>query len=463
MSRCSGSMCKTSNHILSQTVNQTIAAIASASGSAGVGIIRISGPDARRILHTLVRRPNGGAFTNRKLLYGFVYDGDEIVDEVLAVYMKAPFTYTTEDIAEIHCHGGRVTLERVLRLSLKEGARLALPGEFTRRAFEAGRIDLTRAEAALSLIGAEGEAAAHMAAKALTGEASRFVGEARDKLTHIIAGLQASIDFPDEVDEQDEAQAITNNIAALIRELRAAISGDTGRITMNGFDVVLIGKPNGGKSSIINALTRRDVAIVHETPGTTRDTITATLDIGGVIVSITDTAGLREPHDPVEMIGVNRAIDKASRADLLLYVIDASDEPQPLDDAFMTSDAAHKAIVLNKIDLRRGAVVATTRLYGDVEVVETCAIDNNVGAVTDYIAGILRSEVREDAIITMARHVEAASRAIAHMEAALLNAAAMDAMLIELMDALTCLCEITGEAANESIIDRVFADFCVGK
>ncbi|MDR1569551.1 MAG: tRNA uridine-5-carboxymethylaminomethyl(34) synthesis GTPase MnmE [Oscillospiraceae bacterium] len=456
----------------------TIAAIATPPGSGGIAILRVSGSNAEAILRAIFRRPGGETaassdWESHRLYYGYVYNRGETIDEAMAVLMRSPRSYTREDVAELHVHGGAETARRALEAALAQGARVAEPGEFTRRAFESGRIDLAQAEATMRLIGASGEAAARSALRALAGGPSRFVKDAQSRLIELLARLGAAIDFPDEIEESGVSREIAAHIALLRRSLERECDPRAGRVLDEGLDIAIVGAPNAGKSSLLNALLNEERAIVHASPGTTRDVLTARLDISGLRVNLSDTAGLRETSDPVEMIGVTRAKARMDRADLTLLVIDAS-EPFSVDIqcAAASLPVGRRAVILNKSDLpARINPQEIAALAPDAACLSvSAATGDGLERVRELIAKFARALPLESASLTGARHVEAARRAaasLAEAEACLLDSsmggAAIDLATVDLNAALRALCEITGETADEAVIDAVFANFCVGK
>ena len=291
----------------------TIAAQATAAGEGGVAIVRVSGADCQRIISRVFRAKNGKPLENRVLTYGYVMEDGGVADEAMAVLMRAPHSYTREDVAEIHCHGSQALVGKILRLLMAAGARMAEPGEFTYRAFLNGRIDLAQAEGVMRMIRAGSERAMRSAVRQMEGGVSAFVRTAREEITSLLAAMAAAIDFPDEVEETQTAREVTAACKAIAAKLAAACDARAGRIEDEGLRVVLCGRPNAGKSSLLNALLGGERAIVTDIPGTTRDTLTEAVQIGGVRVLLTDTAGLRETGDAVERIGVERAKKRSRR------------------------------------------------------------------------------------------------------------------------------------------------------
>ena len=437
----------------------TICAIATAQGEGGIAIVRASGDDARRIFAECFRPAVQGEIRSHRMMYGWAVDENgEGMDEVMAVYLAGPRTYTREDMFEIQCHGGTICAKNVLSRILACGARIAAPGEFTRRAFMNGRIDLSKAEAVMSLIGANSEAAARASMRQLEGGVSGFVRKTAEMLKENMALIEACTDFPDEVEEADAAQKVLLGVQDVISEIEKRCDDRGARLIREGASIVLAGRPNVGKSSLMNAILNQERAIVTSIPGTTRDVLTERVRIGGVYCELSDTAGRRATEDPVEKIGVDRAERAAEQADILLIVIDGSQELTDEDRRLLDMQDGRSIVIVNKCDLP-----AATRIEGALE------ISANSGEGVDELMRRMEQRIQVggmDDKMTEERHLQLAGRALdslRHAVASIEAGMALDLAEIDLRAALEALSEITGEDASEEVIDRVFKNFCVGK
>ena len=440
----------------------TIVAVATPPGEGGIGILRISGPRAEEIL-TQIFRPagsSGGAWESHRMVYGFLRDGGETVDEGMAVLMRGPRSYTREDVAEIQLHGGSYVLNRGVELCLERGARMAAPGEFTRRAFLNGRIDLSRAEAVMSLISARGEQEHRAAVRELQGGVTAFVRGAADRLYEIQAGLAACVDYPEEISEEEGAAEMIPRLERLISTLREAVQERSSRLLHQGLRAALAGRPNVGKSSLLNALLGEDKAIVTPIPGTTRDLVTGEMTLDGIRVTLTDTAGVRETLDEVEILGVERSRKAMEEADAVLLVLDGSEPLQPEDRALMEHLPENAAIVVNKQDLPQRIQLPET----ERTVIHCSAREpESLGAVKAYLRRF--TTLSDRMTLTQPRHLDALKRAIAFLESALETARTLppDLAATDLQSAQAALGEITGDQVDEKLLDTVFERFCVGK
>ena len=451
--------------------NDTIAAIATAAAPAGLGVVRLSGPEAAAIADCVFRAVSGrpvAALKGYAAAFGHVFDADGEVDEAVALRFRAPRSYTGEEVVELSVHGGEYLLKRLLRAVLDAGARLAQPGEFTRRAFEHGKLDLTAAESVMDLVGAQGEQAHRAALAAREGATFAAVTAVKDILTTAAADLAAWADFPDEDVPAVDPAALEGTLAEAAGALERLIAtADAGRLLHQGADVVLAGKPNVGKSTILNRLARCDRAIVTDIPGTTRDALETPLLIGGIPVRLTDTAGLRDTDDPVESLGVARAKSRLEGAQLVLAVLDRSRPLDEEDAALFAAFAGRKTLwLINKTDLPAAweesalpAGLSTFALSAKKDAPEALEAALQAALLPqgiDPAAGLLANERQLDCARQAARDLDAA-------RTALRQGVTLDAVSVCLEDALGALAALTGERVSEAVIEDVFRRFCVGK
>jgi tRNA modification GTPase len=477
----------------SHSDSDTIAAIATPPGVGGIGIVRLSGPRAFAIGSLLFKGSGKSGKVpsppaSHLLTHGYVVDpaDGERIDEVLAVFMRAPLTYTREDVVEFQAHGGPLILRRMLELTLAAGARGARPGEMTLRAFLHGRLDLAQAEAVMALIGAESEAGRRQALLQLQGELSQRIQRARAAAMGALAHIEASIDFPEEEVPPPEAALLAQLIGEAALEVARLLEGaERGRIAREGLRVAIVGRPNVGKSSLLNALLGTPRAIVTSISGTTRDTIEERANIGGMLVQLVDTAGLTPSVDPIESIGVERSRAAARAADLLLLVLDSSLPLQDLDEAAAielrelsalgsTSEGgAGPAVllVLNKSDLPQVVDERQAQaLWPGARIVSSSTLSSDgIVAVQQAIVALALGEegaLGGESLVASTRHADALRRAALHLEAATQTLAGdlpLDFVSIDLRAALEALGEITGETATGDLLDRIFSEFCIGK
>lgn len=454
----------------------TIAAIATAPGEGGVGIIRISGSEAADVgsrVFRMKRCPSFRAAEPWRMYYGHVVDGTRAVDEGLGVYMKGPHSYTGEDVVELQIHGSMEALRETLTLVLEAGAVLADRGEFTKRAFLNGRIDLTQAEAVMDIITARGSAALTQAESHLSGALSRYVHGVRDQLKDLITKLEVTIDYPEEDIEdltRDEIQSGLRAIKGPMEELLAR--SERGRIIREGLRTAIVGRPNAGKSSLLNALLQEDRAIVTDIPGTTRDTIEESIRIGGVPLVLMDTAGLRHTDNQVEKIGIERTKQSMQRADLILAVLDGSRPMTDEDRQLLASIRGRQAIViLNKYDLPQEISEDAVRaLAGDVPVISLSAqYGSGLSDLEEALSRLTESQDAESGralFLTNLRHVELVRKALLAVERAL-SACGLgmpaDCIAVDLTESWHTLGEITGDTVDDELIASIFRNFCVGK
>ena len=446
----------------------TIAAIATAPGMGGIGIVRISGPEAEKILKTLFR-PAGvrtcEEWESHRLMYGRIADRDQILDECMAVIMRAPKSYTREDVAEIQSHGGTQVLQSILASVLKNGARLAEPGEFTRRAFLNGRIDLSRAEAVMSLISARGEQEQKAAVRQMNGGTAEFIRKASDRLYHLQAGLAACIDYPEEISDEEGAGMLRQGLSELTETLNNAMDERSARLIHDGMQVTLFGTPNAGKSSLLNALIGQEKAIVTDIPGTTRDTVEGEMILDGIRVHLTDTAGMRNTDDPIERIGVERSEKARQNADAVMLILDGSRDLTGEEQRWILQLHETDAVIVNKSDLPQKTTEETVRmLRPGIRCMTVSALESrSLQPIREYLRK--NAEVRDQLAVTQPRHLDAVKRAVIHLEDAMrtLEEWTPDVAATDLQAAQNALSEITGDRPDEKLLDAVFSSFCVGK
>ena len=457
-------------------MKDTIAAIASGLTASGIGIVRISGPEAFVVLERIFRfadnRKKMSEMKPNTIHYGFIYDENEKLDEVLVMLMRAPHTYTAEDTAEIDCHGGIYVMQRILSLVLRNGARLAEPGEFTKRAFLNGRIDLTEAEAVMDVIASGSDDALKSSLLQLGGSVRRVIEDARERIISEAAFIEAALDDPEHMDLDGYPEALYERMRALKEELLAfAGTFDQGKILREGIATVILGKPNAGKSSLLNCLTGEERAIVTEIAGTTRDTLEENVRLGGMMLRIADTAGIRSTDDVIEKIGVERALRKAEHADLILALFDSSLPLTGEDEEILRFIEHKKALVLlNKTDLAPVTTAAELSARVHKPVIEISAkkgeginaLEKSVREL--FFSGGLR--LNEQAVMTNVRHKEAvteAAKSLSFVMESIENGMPEDFYTVDLMDAYASLGKIIGEEVGDDIVDAVFSRFCMGK
>ena len=455
----------------------TIAAIATPSGVGGIGVVRVSGPAAARIIPRVFARPNGAplcAPESHRVYYGFVIDraGDR-VDEAMLCFMRHPRSYTREDVIEISCHGGMVVTQRVLETVLAHGARVAEPGEFTKRAFVNGRLDLAQAEAVIDLINARTVASHRAALQQLDGALSRYVRAIREALLQVSVYLEASIDFPEEDLELIAAGSLVTRLEEVAAQLDHLLGTfERGRLVHEGLATAIVGRPNVGKSSLLNALLGHDRAIVSPQPGTTRDTIEAVLGLDGLLLRIIDTAGIRSTADTIEQEGVRRAREVVTRAELLVVVLDGSTALTPDDHALLAETASQpRVLVRNKSDLPtcwaprdlelREAdppPVAISAVHGDgIETLQQAIVRQALGHESLH---------QEEVMLTQARHRQSVAAALHHVQTAtsgLCQGIPVEFVAFDVTEALQQIAEILGESYSDEVLDRIFSNFCIGK
>ena len=457
-------------------MDKTIAAISTAMSASGIGIVRISGDEAMEVISRIYRSKNGNKdikkVKSHTIHYGFIYDGEEVVDEVLVMIMKGPRTYTGEDTVEIDCHGGVYAMKRVLETVLKNGAEIAEPGEFTKRAFLNGRLDLSQAEAVMDVIQAKNSMALKSSVEQLKGSVLRAVKEIRSKLIYHIAYIESALDDPEHISLDGYPQELLEVVEKESKEISELLkTADDGRIIQEGIKTVILGKPNAGKSSLLNYLVGEDRAIVTEIAGTTRDILEEYISLNGITLRVIDTAGIRDTEDVVEKIGVGKARQMAEDADLILYVVDSSMPLDENDQEIMELLKGRKSITIyNKTDLT--PVV-------DIEFLKekTASPVIPISAVEETGISQLEEEIRrmffqgelsfnDEVYITNARHKAALEEALESLKLvknSIEMGMAEDFFSIDLMNAYESLGRIVGESVGEDLVNEIFSKFCVGK
>jgi tRNA modification GTPase len=465
---------------------ETIAAIATAvvPQQGSVGIVRLSGKDALAIAHTLFHSPGRQAWETHRILYGYVRhpQTQQVVDEALLLIMQAPRSYTREDVVEFHCHGGIIPVQQVLQLCIEQGARLAQPGEFTLRAFLNGRLDLTQAESIADLVGSRSPQAAQAALAGLQGKLAVPIRQLRATCLDILAEIEARIDFEEDLPPLDEAAVVAQIEQVLAEVTRILATADQGELLRTGLKVAIVGRPNVGKSSLLNAWSRSDRAIVTPLPGTTRDVVESQLVVGGIPVQVLDTAGIRETADQVEKIGVERSRRAAQAADLVLLTIDASTGWTAADQEIY-EQVQHRPVILviNKIDLvEEGerntlqskiqvALKAQQRSGPKSQILAAAAHNQGIDALEKAILEAVHTGNLKAADLDLAinqRQAAALTRAktsLQQVQETIAQQLPLDFWTIDLRGAIQALGEITGEEVTESLLDRIFSRFCIGK
>ena len=462
---------------------ETIAAIATSLSESGISIIRISGEDAAFVADKIIATKNGikvFEFKSHTIHYGHVMDGEHVVDEVMVSYMKGPYSFTAENTVEINCHGGVLITKKVLQLVLRSGARLAYPGEFTKRAFLNGRIDLTKAEAIMDIIHADNEFALQVGMKQLKGSVSKKIASIREKLIYEIAFIESALDDPEHISLEGYPEHLYDKLEIILEELlKMEASAENGKMIKNGINTVIVGKPNAGKSSFLNFLLGEEKAIVTDIAGTTRDALEDFVRIQDISFKVIDTAGIRKTEDVVEKIGVKKAIDYSKDADLLLYIIDSSVPLDDNDEDIMKMTAGKKMIVLmNKSDLEPVINIEEieTKLLGyfhkkedmrflKISAKEKVGMEEFESLVKEmFFAGEIK--IQDEVMITSMRQKENISDAIQSLRL-VMDSITMcmpeDFLTIDLMSAYESLGRIIGEEIEEDLVNEIFSKFCMGK
>ena len=458
-------------------MDATIAAISTAMSASGIGIVRISGENAMDVIAKIYRSKNGKkdihTVVSHTIHYGFIYDGEEVVDEVLVMIMRGPHTYTGEDTVEIDCHGGVYAMKRVLETVLKNGAVIAEPGEFTKRAFLNGRLDLSQAEAVMDVIQAKNSMALKSSVEQLKGSVQRAVKEIRARLLHQIAYIETALDDPEHISLDGYPQELEKENEAWIEMIEKLIrSANDGRIMTEGIKTVILGKPNAGKSSLLNKLCGTEKAIVTDIAGTTRDVLEQSINLHGITLNLMDTAGIRDTEDIVEQIGVQRAKKYAKEADLILYVADSSTALDENDEEIIELFEGRKVIVLlNKSDLEP---VTTEQILkekvGEHPVICVSAKDETGFEQLEdtlknmFLEGSL--SFNDEVCITNMRHKAAlmdAKESLKQVTESIAQDMPEDFFSIDLMSAYESLGTIIGEAVDDDLVNEIFSKFCMGK
>ncbi|MDD1504550.1 tRNA uridine-5-carboxymethylaminomethyl(34) synthesis GTPase MnmE [Lysinibacillus sp. NPDC095746] len=457
----------------------TIAAISTPMGEGAIAIVRLSGDEAVAIADKIFRSPGGKSLTTKAshtIHYGHLVDPktNEVVEEVMLSLMRGPKTFTREDVIEINCHGGLVSVNRVLKLALTNGARLAEPGEFTKRAFLNGRIDLSQAEAVMDLIRAKTDRAMNVALGQMDGKLSRLIGDLRQALLETLAQVEVNIDYPeyDDVEEMtvpvlvEKCTWVRNEIIKLLQ------TSSQGKILREGLSTVILGRPNVGKSSLLNSLVQENKAIVTDIAGTTRDIIEEYVNVRGVPLRLVDTAGIRETEDIVERIGVERSREALRGADLILFVLNYAEELTAEDERlFETIQAMDYIVIVNKTDLPQKIDIARVKeLAGNHRVVTTSLLqEEGIAELEEAIAALFfegQIEAGDLTYVSNARHIALLHQAQATVEDALAGAQAgvpVDMVQIDVTRTWEILGEIIGDTVQESLINQLFSQFCLGK
>ena len=450
-------------------MNDTIVAISTTMGVGAISIIRLSGKEAISIVNECFKGKNLEEVPTHTINYGHIYDGEELIDEVLVSVMKGPRSFTAEDVVEINSHGGIITTNRILETMLNHGARLAEPGEFTKRAFLNGRIDLVKSEAVMDLIESKSDEARKMALSQLGGTTSTLITNFRNTLKQLLSSIEVNIDYPEYYDiEVMTVEKIKEQVSIMKKELQELVKSSENTVTIkNGIKTVILGKPNVGKSSILNKLLEQDKAIVTDIAGTTRDIVEGEIYLDGVLLNIIDTAGIRETDDVVERIGVEKSLSMINEADLIIVVLNSNEELSDEDKEILekTKDKT-RIIVLNKNDLDKKLVIPTNLQ----NVVETNTNDlDGITSLKKKIKELFNLEqitTKDYTYLANSRQISLAKQAYKNLldaEQAIEDEQPVDMIEIDLKECFDTLGEIIGATYSEEIIDNLFENFCVGK
>ncbi|MBM7560999.1 tRNA uridine-5-carboxymethylaminomethyl(34) synthesis GTPase MnmE [Fusibacter tunisiensis] len=451
----------------------TIVAISTPIGEGAIGIIRMSGPESFQILDRVFKKIGNGTFEDKQMVYGQIMDEDTIVDEVLAVKMYKPRTYTKEDVVEINCHGGLVPMRSILSLLLDKGARLAEKGEFTKRAFLNGRIDLAQAESVMDLIGSKTKRGYDLAMNQLEGHLSRRVRGMRDGLMTLMGHIEVGIDYPEEDIEDVTYPEIVDQLEDLEKQIDKLLkSANNGKIIREGLKTVIVGKPNVGKSSLMNALLKDSRAIVTDVPGTTRDVIEEYMNVGGIPIKLIDTAGIRSTEDVVEKIGVEKSKSYFNEADLIIFVLNAS-EPLTDEDLDIMEHVKnkHAIVIINKTDLEIRIDESLINMHLNDKLILKTSMEKEIGIdlVEKAISDILLDhdlEINQNETVSNTRHIHLLKTAHQNVKDALGAANSKmpyDFIEVDIQNAIVNLGQITGESVENDLLDHIFSNFCIGK
>lgn len=461
---------------------ETIAAVATAMSNAGIGIVRISGEEAVSIADKIYRSKNQkkklSDVKSHTIHYGFIYDGEDLIDEVMVAVMLAPKTYTAENTVEINCHGGVLIMNRILETVIKNGARLAEPGEFTKRAFLNGRIDLSKAEAVMDVIHSKNEFALKASVNQLRGSVYEKIKVLREEIIYEIAFIESALDDPEHISTEGYSEKLFEKVENLLKRIDKLIaSSDNGKMLKEGINTVIVGKPNAGKSSLLNLLVGEEKAIVTDIAGTTRDVLEENIKLHGIGLNIIDTAGIRSTEDVVEKIGVEKAKKYASDADLIIYVVDSSVDFDESDEEIIKLIQGKNAIVLlNKTDLK--AVITEQNLSiklentteGKYKIIKTSTKENTgIDIFEDTIKDMFfqdKLKMNDEVFITNMRHKEAlqdAYNSLLMVKRSLEDDMPEDFYSIDLMSAYASLGMIIGEEVGDDLVNEIFSKFCMGK
>lgn len=454
-------------------ITDTIVAISTPIGEGAIGIVRMSGPDAFDIVHKIFKTTSKKTPVNREMVYGHIYNLDQTIDEVMVVKMQSPNTYTREDIVEINCHGGILPLKEILSLCLVNGARIAERGEFTQRAFLNGRIDLAQAESVMDLISAKTKKGFDLAINQLEGFLSKKIKEIRNQLIATMAQIEVSIDYPEEDIEEITYAEIKSNLISVNNNIdKLLLNSKNGKIIRDGLKTAIVGKPNVGKSSLMNALLRDSRAIVTEIAGTTRDVIEEFMNIGGIPIKLIDTAGIRETDDIVEKIGVEKSKGVFNEADLIIFMLNASELLSEEDMILMELvKDRHAIVIINKTDLemKLDESLINTHLKDKIIIKTSLEFEKGIDLVEQAIQQMVfgnNVEINSSEMVSNSRHIallEISRNNINDALTAIDNLMPYDFVEVDIKEGIINLGKITGESVEKDLLTNIFGNFCLGK